>query len=115
MKVAGHARCVAFQMTEVSIPRKLFADIVRMIAELRPPPITSTAQCVPMSCVQSKTRGEVRLDEGEFGVLLLTNPRQRLDTGRRLAGVGNGLSKSQNNCRFSLLPASIWRMSDELT
>ena len=47
-----------------------------------------------MSCVQSKTRGEVRLDEGEFGVFLLTNPRQRLNTGRRLAGVGNGLTKS---------------------
>jgi hypothetical protein len=53
----------------------------------------------------------VRLDEGEFGVFLLTNPRQRLDTGRRLAGVETRLQKSQNNSRFSLIPASIWRMS----
>ncbi len=42
-KVVGHARYVAFQMAEVAIPSKLFADILRMIAELRPQPITSTA------------------------------------------------------------------------
>jgi hypothetical protein len=30
-------------MAEVAIPRNVFADILRMIAELRPPPITSTA------------------------------------------------------------------------
>lgn len=42
-KVVGHARYVAFQMAEVAIPRNLFAGILRMIAELRPPPTTSTA------------------------------------------------------------------------
>ena len=42
-KVVGHARYVAFQMAEVAIPRNGFADILRMIAELRSPPITSTA------------------------------------------------------------------------
>jgi hypothetical protein len=42
-KVVSHGRYVAFQMAEVVIPRNLFADILRMIAELRPPPITSTA------------------------------------------------------------------------
>ncbi len=42
-KVVGHARYVAFQMAEVAIPRNLFADILRMITELRPPPVTSTA------------------------------------------------------------------------
>ena len=36
-KVVGHARYVAFQMAEVAIPRDLFAGILRMIAELRPP------------------------------------------------------------------------------
>jgi hypothetical protein len=39
----GHGRYVAFQMAEVAIPRNLLADILRMIAELRPPPCTSTA------------------------------------------------------------------------
>jgi hypothetical protein len=42
-KVLSHARYVAFQMAEVAIPRNLFADILRMIAELRPPPLASTA------------------------------------------------------------------------
>ena len=42
-KVVGHARYVAFQMAEVAIPRDLFSDILRMIAELRPPPAASTA------------------------------------------------------------------------
>ena len=42
-KVVSHWRCVAFQMAEVAIPRNLFADILRLIAELRPLPVTSTA------------------------------------------------------------------------
>lgn len=37
------ARYVAFQLAEVAIPRDLFADILRMIAELRPPPLASTS------------------------------------------------------------------------
>ncbi len=37
-KIVGHGRYVAFQMAEVAIPKHLFADILRMIAELRPPP-----------------------------------------------------------------------------
>jgi hypothetical protein len=42
-KVVSHGRYVAFQMAEVAISRNLFADILRLIAELRPPPLTSTA------------------------------------------------------------------------
>ena len=37
-KIVNHGRYVAFQMAEVAIPKNLFADILRMIAELRPPP-----------------------------------------------------------------------------
>jgi len=37
-KVVRHGRYVAFHMAEVAIPRNLFADILRLIAELRPPP-----------------------------------------------------------------------------
>jgi hypothetical protein len=39
----SNGRYVAFQMAEVAIPRNLFADILRLIAELRPPPVASTA------------------------------------------------------------------------
>jgi hypothetical protein len=42
-KVVSHGRYVAFQMAEVAIPRNLFAEILRLIAELRPPPVASTA------------------------------------------------------------------------
>jgi Transposase DDE domain group 1/MobA-like NTP transferase domain len=42
-KIVSHGRYVAFQMTEVAIPRNLFAEILRLIAELRLPPVTSTA------------------------------------------------------------------------
>jgi hypothetical protein len=42
-KVVSHGRYVAFQMAEVAIPRNLFADILRLIAELRPPSLLSTA------------------------------------------------------------------------
>ncbi len=45
-KVVGHGRGIAFQMAEVSISKTLFADILRLIAELRPPPVESTAQGV---------------------------------------------------------------------
>ena len=37
-KVVSHGRYVAFQMAEVAIPRGLFADILRLIVELRAPP-----------------------------------------------------------------------------
>ena len=42
-KIVSHGRYVAFQMAEVAVPRTLFADILRLIAELRPPPAASTA------------------------------------------------------------------------
>jgi hypothetical protein len=42
-KVVSHCRYVAFQMAEVAILRNLFAEILGLIAGLRPPPVTSTA------------------------------------------------------------------------
>ena len=40
-KVICHGRYVAFQMAEVAVPRMLFAEIMGLIAELRPrsPPL----------------------------------------------------------------------------
>ena len=37
-KVISHGRTVAFQMAEVAIPRRLFQEILLLIAELRPKP-----------------------------------------------------------------------------
>jgi hypothetical protein len=39
-KLVSHGRYVAFQMAEVTIPRNLFADILRLVAELWPAPVT---------------------------------------------------------------------------
>ena len=36
-KLVRDGRYVAFQMAEVAVPRMLFAEILRLIAELRPP------------------------------------------------------------------------------
>jgi hypothetical protein len=35
-KVISHGRYVAFQMAEVAIPRQMFQEILRLIAEVRP-------------------------------------------------------------------------------
>src|SRR5262249_60603153 len=37
-KVVSHGRYVAFQMAAVAIPRQMFQEILRLIAELRPQP-----------------------------------------------------------------------------
>ena len=37
-KVVSHGRYVAFQMAEIAIPRQIFQEILRLIAELRPQP-----------------------------------------------------------------------------
>src|ERR1700679_2551804 len=42
-KVVSHGCYVAFQRAEVAFPQTLFADILQMIGDLRPPPVTSTA------------------------------------------------------------------------
>jgi hypothetical protein len=38
VKVVSDGRCVIFPMAEVAIPRQMFQQILRLIAELRPQP-----------------------------------------------------------------------------
>ena len=42
-KVVSHGRYVVFQMAEVAIPRQMFQEILRLIAELRPQPPPAVA------------------------------------------------------------------------
>jgi len=42
-KVVSQGRYVTFQMAEVAIPRILFADILRLASELRPPPAVASS------------------------------------------------------------------------
>ena len=37
-KVVSHGRYVTFQMAEVAVPRRMFADILSLITRLRAPP-----------------------------------------------------------------------------
>ena len=37
-RIVTHGRYVTFQLAEVAVPRGLFEEILRLIAELRPPP-----------------------------------------------------------------------------
>ncbi len=37
-KVVSYGRYLTFQMTEVAVPRQMFADILMLIARLRAPP-----------------------------------------------------------------------------
>jgi hypothetical protein len=43
VKVVSQARYVVFQMAEVAISINLFANVLQIIAELRPLPVVSTA------------------------------------------------------------------------
>ncbi len=38
-KVVRHGRYITFQLAEVAIPRSLFANILRLIDDLRPAPL----------------------------------------------------------------------------
>jgi hypothetical protein len=54
--VVSHGRYIAFQMAEVAIPRGLFADILRLIVELRAPPDPAPASTARLSSAGTKPR-----------------------------------------------------------
>jgi hypothetical protein len=63
-KVVSHGRYVAFQMAEVAIPRNPFAKVLRMIAELPPPPRQRRGSGVTRSSVRRAI--ELGGDEGRL-------------------------------------------------
>ena len=54
-KVVSHGRYVAFQMAEVAIPRQMFQEILRLIAELRPQPPPASMR-PSMACMQVQSK-----------------------------------------------------------
>jgi hypothetical protein len=54
---------MSFRMVGAAIPRNLFAGILRLIAELRPPPDPAPAWDVRLSCDRAKSTEEVRVDD----------------------------------------------------
>ena len=97
-KVVGHGRYVAFQLAEVAVPRSLFAEIPRLIAELRPPLDSAAARHVRSSCVSEKRMGEVVLITAISTLSGLT--RSISAHGERLAH-GDGGSTEDQPCRKS--------------
>jgi hypothetical protein len=67
-------------VAEVAIPRHLFADILRMIADLRSR-VTSAVVCVPINRVQAKTSGAARRDKEKSGVFPAHQPKPTLGQG----------------------------------
>ena len=86
-KVVGHARYVSFQMAEVAIPRRVFADILRMIAELRPPPITSDGVVSSVVTRLNETTGKVCLYDGKFRISPALQPERASGQRSNAAGV----------------------------
>ncbi len=60
-KVVRHGRYVTFQLAEVAIPRTLFANILRLIDDLRRRPVPAYAGTIDDTM---KMTGEVCLNDG---------------------------------------------------
>src|SRR5262245_20013588 len=58
----GWDAVLAFQMAEVAMPRQMFQEILRLIAELRPQPPPAPALSVRLSRVQEQSTGGMRPD-----------------------------------------------------
>ena len=71
-KVVSHGRYVAFQAAEVAIPRQMFQEVLRLIAELRPQPPSSACVTRRSSHIQEHPTGGVRSNASENNQI---NPR----------------------------------------
>ena len=94
-------------MAEVAIPRNLFADILRMIAELRSPPVTSPASVRSLR-VRAKLTGEVRLNDGKFGNFQRSAWRRLVPSPSTARANGAGLPKTRKRGKLANDPAAIW-------
>src|SRR3954447_16874116 len=91
-KVVTHGRYVAFQMAEVAVPRMLFVEILRLIAELRPrsPPIPHERREQPSMA----TRGARCVRNGPRATECCRKVQRKPRNGR-LGGVWNASEPSQ--------------------
>jgi hypothetical protein len=61
-KIVRHGRYVALQMAEVAIPRQMFEEILRLIAELQPP--TTLTLDIRRSWIPEQSKGQEQTKEG---------------------------------------------------
>ena len=93
-KVVSHGRYVAFQMAEVAIPRNLFADILRLIAELRPPPSRQQRKAFGCHAFHQKPRERCVLMKTEFAFSARCSLSASPNTRRELVGGAPRLARN---------------------
>ena len=110
-KVVSHGRYVAFQMAEVAIPRNLFADILRLIAELRPRRSRQQRRAFGCHAFVKTDRRRVswsrKIWPSERSTRLRCARRFRRRAGGRQTA-SSRLSGAQNRRRFGLTGAIWW-------
>lgn len=88
-KAVRHGRYVVFQMAEVAVPRMLFAETLRLIAEFRPPSDSALAWGIRLSCIVARPRHQNRvaadLFTPRFLLALDRHPRRRAMRSQLLA------------------------------
>ena len=93
-KVVCHGRYVAFQMAEVAIPRQMFQEILRLIAELRPQPPPAPGLGVIRMERKAALTGSARL--------LTTSPILFSDCGSRRTLVWSAARASSASFRYGV-------------
>ena len=101
-KVVSHGRYVVFQMAEVAIPRQMFQEILRLIAELRPQPPPAPASSVRLSRVQAQSTGGMRPDASENSQI---NPSTIVRAARAAGSQPYLPSGFQGRCKIATLQA----------
>ena len=93
-------------MTEVAIPRDFFDGILRLIGELRPPPLHRQRNAFDLSRVPSRALGDMRVEADDTAISAFGLTSARPDTLRKLVGDspggGPGLRGTPNSRRLGL-------------
>src|SRR5262249_35802871 len=110
-KVVRHGRYVIFQMAEVAIARQMFEEILRLIAELRPPPaLAGDVRCHAFKSNRQKECVQMS------GKMARSDPRPNVQVTR---GAGSGqhlasvLQEGQENANIDAGLGFIWGISVE--
>ena len=111
-KVVSHGRYVAFQMAEVAIPRNLFADILRLIAELRPPPVQRPRKAFDCHAFEPNSRERCVSMTGKSAIFSEGTAGQMKSAPSFAKDDDSTLPKEPNGSKIGLGPKPIWGMSD---
>src|SRR5262249_43230923 len=110
-KDVSHGRYVAFQKAEAAIARQMIQDILRLIAELRPPPPPALARHVRSHAFTSNRQKQCVQMPGKMP---RSDPRP---ADRLMRGAGSGqhlasvLQERRENANIDAGLGFIWRIS----